>query len=560
MSRPKIKHPASVHGAVRAAARALKTAAPLSTAQRLALCRQLMSGTIGSPTPWDPAEGQTLSSAERAYRVSALYISLMSPGRRQKLAAYFTPPHLCEHVLDRLEAHGWEPAQHSILDPACGGAAFLAPAAYRMRVALENAGLLGPAILKHIRSKVAGVEIDGGLRDLSEMLVGATLAETLASAGEERIGVVRRGNALKLATPSNGFDAVISNPPYGRVFRASGKLRDRWSTVISDGHVNTYALFIALALEQVKPSGIVAVVVPTSFISGPYFRNLRSYILSMSHILELNIIEKRADVFMDVVQDTCVLILRRNSESTDQRSPPRASVIAFDGETKVLGTLDAPDSGDRPWALPGQVAGDPAGLFSINAHNLETYGYRVKAGYFVWNRSRELLAEGSEPQENSVPLIWAHNIRAGEPVLPRSRPNALSKAGDISFVRVPVNSPAIQRAPALVIQRTTNRSQSRRLVCGVVPQEVVDRYGGYVTENHTIVIIPTAGREQLVDLNLLAKILSTAAVDRAYRRVSGTVSISAKVLQKLSLPIASEVKRLLEAGLDMEEAVNAAYK
>jgi hypothetical protein len=48
-----------------------------------------------------------------------------------------------------------------------------------------------------------------------------------------------------------------------------------------------------------------------SFVGGPYFANLRKRILEAAHVLKLDPIDKRRDVFLDVLYDVCVLMLRK---------------------------------------------------------------------------------------------------------------------------------------------------------------------------------------------------------------------------------------------------------
>ena len=58
-----------------------------------------------------------------------------------------------------------------------------------------------------------------------------------------------------------------------------------------------------------------------------------------------------------------------------------------------------------------------------------------------------------------LPLVWAKNIRAGGFCKPKS------KAGDaVDFVRFDDETSAIIRTDALVLQRTTNSAQKRRLI------------------------------------------------------------------------------------------------
>src|SRR6266478_9901681 len=95
------------HSLVKAAARSILKRHPLAAEGRLELCRRLLANDQDTleQTLWGP-EFAELPVSERHYRISALYMLLMPQGRRQRLAAYFTPPHLCQHILDRLGEHG----------------------------------------------------------------------------------------------------------------------------------------------------------------------------------------------------------------------------------------------------------------------------------------------------------------------------------------------------------------------------------------------------------------------------------------------------------------------
>ena len=97
---------------------------------------------------------------------------------------------------------------------------------------------------------------------------------------------------------------------------------------------------------------------------------------------------------------------------------------------------------------------------------------------------------------------------------------------------------------AVVLQRTTNNRQVRRLIAAVVPPRVIKKHGGFVAENHTILMLPS---QQSAQFRLLCRLLNTNAVDRRYRRVAGTASISISSLRDLLLPkpqhLSAAVKR-----------------
>ncbi|MCY3987714.1 MAG: SAM-dependent methyltransferase, partial [Gammaproteobacteria bacterium] len=68
-----------------------------------------------------------LDVLDASYRIGVLYTGLMPDERRARLGAHYTPQALCQRLLDMAEEAGvkWDTAR--VLDPACGGGAFLSP-------------------------------------------------------------------------------------------------------------------------------------------------------------------------------------------------------------------------------------------------------------------------------------------------------------------------------------------------------------------------------------------------------------------------------------------------
>ena len=219
-----------------------------------------------------------LPNDERHYWIASLYALLMSPTKRRRLAAYFTPPHLAHHAIDLLVDAGIRPGQHRILDPASGGAAFLVPLAERIATNARKRGVRAKTFLETIKSTLHGVEIDAGLADLSRALLNNLFSEEIKASAIRLSDLVNRTDTLQLEPPKPLYDAVIGNPPYGRIFRPTASLRTRFTSVIADGYVNLYALFVEQALRCVRPGGIICLILPVSFVGGPYFARLRKRI------------------------------------------------------------------------------------------------------------------------------------------------------------------------------------------------------------------------------------------------------------------------------------------
>lgn len=484
-----------------------------------------------------------LTLDEKFYRVSALYMSLMSQGRRKRLAAFFTPPHVGNALIERLEVHGLNSAKARILDPACGGAAFLVPLCQRA----ARSGAPNSQILENIR----GIEIEPGLTALSRAFVKASLRETHVP--EQQLNdMVMRGNAL--ANSFGEYDAVVSNPPYGRVYRPSSRILAYGEPVIADKYVNTYALFCLLALRALRPGGLAGLIIPTSFLSGPNFKRLRSYLRAHADVLELVMIEKRSELFLDVTQDTCMLLLRKKRIEDPPTVVPACGVLHPTGVEFFDEPLGLPRTGDEEWVLPSTRPESSLDLLGGEFHTLRDYGYEVRSGYFVWNREKDSLRDGTTASQGEFPLVWAANIRPGRIIEPTARSNS----NFISLARVGVSSRSVHRKPALVLQRTNNRKQKKRLVVSLVAAEVIERFGGFVTENHTIAIVPSSGQPILTPEQVLT-LLNTDYVDNQFRRIAGAVSISAKLLRRFPLPDPLKYLSALEEGRTPEQAAREAY-
>lgn len=546
----------NIIAAVKSAVRILVKKGDYPLEERLILCEKLLARdrSLLEEIGWD---GSELESDYDYYKISALYMLLMPDSRRRKLSAYFTPPYICEYIIKRLSEYGVSFSSARVLDPACGGAAFLLPVIEKIFYDLQKSGAEKEDIAKVISNSVVGVEINPGLATLCRLLVADLIARRVGISIDALANIVIRGDALRISNLGL-FDIVISNPPYGRVFRYSTKILSRWGKIVTNGYVNTYAIFVCHSLEGLRKGGIAALVIPTSFISGPNFFNLREYILSEAHVLGITIVDGRSKVFIDVVQDTCVLFLRKRGDKREEIiSGTECFMIGCGNDIVPLGVVDVPEKGGRAWVLPSLVdASDD--IFSGEYDTFSDYGYRVVSGYFVWNRSKDKMFSRSWPREGEYPLIWASNVRNGEDIKFSSRilgePDNL-----ISFVAMDDKSVAIQKNSCIVIQRTTNRRQVRRIIAGVILQRDIDQYGGFVSENHTILIAPVNEEKARVPMDVLRKLISSNVFDERYRRFSGTTNVSTKLLRSIPLPKWEKLLLCIENQSDIEIAIRDAY-
>ena len=152
----------------------------------------------------------TLDPIDAGHVMGGVYTVTMPDRLRARLGAYYTPPALCERLLDMTSDAGVDWATARVLDPACGGGAFLAPVARR----IANALLDQPAssALKAIEARLQGFEIDPFAAWLSHVILDATLADLCREAGVRLRSVVRVCDSLQQMPDAAGFDLVVGNP------------------------------------------------------------------------------------------------------------------------------------------------------------------------------------------------------------------------------------------------------------------------------------------------------------------------------------------------------------
>ena len=246
---------------------------------------------------------------QAGYLISSLYTAMLPEGVRSALGAYYTPPALAERLMDMVTEAGFDWNNGRILDPACGGGAFLAHTALRMVKTLKTAD---PAfILCGVATRLHGLEIDPFAAWLSQVLLEVALFDICLKTNRRLPDdVVEVANALSLPVENRSrYDLVIGNPPYGRI-TLSEPQRSLYKRSLY-GHANLYGLFTDLALRWVKPGGIIGYVTPTSFLGGQYFKALRGLLLREAPPVKMDFITERQRIFEDVLQETMLSVYKR---------------------------------------------------------------------------------------------------------------------------------------------------------------------------------------------------------------------------------------------------------
>lgn len=523
------------------------------------------SGASGSGLRTGPCEPlskfsgliQRLASAFAAlplpragFCIGQLYTALLPDQVRKALGAFYTPPALVDRLIELVARTGFDWTRGRVIDPACGGAAFLASVA----PALVKRSSHGhpEAILEDIEARLLGIEVDPFAAWLSMVLLDMSLGELSTRAGRPLRNLVVARDALRVNAKELGaFDLIIGNPPYGRVTLGTEQ-RDRFKASLF-GHANLYGVFTELAINLCRPGGIIAFVTPTSFLGGEYFKNLRRLLAAEAPLRRLDFVMDRDGMFDGVLQETTLAVYKREAGSRPTKvqinvlRPGEGSEVVI---VEPVGGVALGDDNGKPWLLP-RCAGQTGLLGKLNSmsYRLSDYGFGVSTGQLVWNRHKDQLRRSYEA--GCLPIIWA------EAVNPDGKFHfQAARRFHLPYLKVRSGQDfLVNREPCILVQRTTAKEQKRRIVAAVIPNSFIAEYPGFIVENHLNMVYSLAKRPRFA-LRTVAALLNSAILDQAFRCINGSVAVSAYELNALPLPSPEQMGLLQEcllSGVDGSE-------
>lgn len=497
-----------------------------------------------------PAPG--LASSLTARDLGAAYVSSLSPQVRARHGRHYTPEGLAVELWSMTRrALGMRRSTAVRLpglvrDPACGaGALLLAP----LQEHLAASHYTDPqVVLAGLPSAIEGIDADPAAAWLASVILAAEALPLLAAAPARRRRplprLARAGDGL--GTVETNATAIIMNPPYGRV-RLSEADRERFKESVY-GHANLYGLFMAASLDGLAQGGALAALVPTSFSSGLYFRNLRKKLGNTAPMREVAFVENRSGSFDGVLQETCLAVFSR-------KRTRRTAVGLISGVRSSVASVPTPKT-EKPWLIPRAASNSTVASAALTMPStLGESGWKVTTGPLVWNRRKNDLRKS--PGSRHLHIIWAADLDGGrihqDPARDALRYLEMNSSSDERVM--------VLDEPAILVQRTTAPEQRRRLVAASLDRETLNRLGGRVViENHVNVIRAQAGSAPSLTLETLHSLLCTETLDHVMRCMSGSVAVSAYELESLPLPGSEACERWNSLTVDeFEKVVHRTY-
>ncbi|MGM0694936.1 MAG: HsdM family class I SAM-dependent methyltransferase [Pseudomonadota bacterium] len=489
-----------------------------------------------------------------AYWVGSFYSNLIPSEIRKRQANYFTPPPLTNRLLNKINGGEKSLLFGKIIDPSCGGAAFLIPALLRLKGNKRFQRMTPHERLLHVESHFFGADIDSVLVEITKILLYALMADDISYSTYRPQWKILTGNGLEAFSEALGsFDLVLSNPPYRKMKRAEVEKLDapRLRNIV-EGQSNLYALFSLRALDLLKNGGEACLITPMSFFSGKTFCKLRQALDNEAHIKSLDLIHEKGSSFFGAEQDAVLTHLSKTGHLDSHQT--QISLIDTEERVTDLGKWTI-SQGSSPWTFPRTVEGVHVLTRSrkFNAR-LVDYGYKIVTGHLVDYRDKRpryaSLDKAPNPR-NVLPLIWAHAVQPGVLDLERAR-----EAGCPCFVDQSTNPSRTGEihTPAVALQRVTAPKQARRLVAAAIPTELYEAFGGVVGENHVLFLVATENLP-LIPAEGLAVLIGSSWTNEQFRCISGATNVSSYELGQLRFPPPEHLADAYEKTRDWAEAV-----
>ncbi len=257
------------------------------------------------------------------------------------------------------------------------------------------------------------------------------------------------------------YDIILGNPPYFELGkkseyyaapprrRARASLPAEWrGGVPCNRRTNIFSLFILKSIALLKQGGVLAFIIPPSWMNGTYYEGVRAELSRRGTVLHLDDFSATS-TFMKTRQDTMLLVFQKGAPGEDPYKLTLNRKIFYSFQKNAI--LD--------------LMRDSTTIKRLQAS--------VRTGPCVWNQMKDKLTD--DPSKG-VPLIYSGNIQGGRIVLQGGMAR-----GKKQYV-VPNKNQLFQHS-SIVINRGFGKGKGYSLKFALC------RLPKYTCENHTNVIV-----------------------------------------------------------------------
>lgn len=367
---------------------------------------------------------------------------LLPKATKKEQGIYITPRIIIEQLYNRVKQYKGAnnlPNFVDILEPSCGTC----------------------EIINYLNTQLHDTFIDG--IELNPIIFDKIMNLNFTNNKNNTIHLLKRDFTLWNES-SNQYNLIFGNPPY--VVCKKEMVPDKYKEFIT-GRPNLFGIFILHSLFMLKPGGILAFIIPKSFLNSSYYAKIRNYIKTICTIVDILDFESNDD-FLETQQATMGLILHKQLPLENcNYSLKMGSQYIFSPNTTQLREL------------------------LNNSTTLEKLGLSVKTGTVVWNEHKNILTSDS----TKTLLLYNSNL---------SKKNELDLKTFNNEEKHQYISMEGSTAPIIVVNRG-NGNSAYKLNYALID----DDQRPYLVENHLNIIYSKTITEKKALLSLFNKVLQS---------------------------------------------------
>lgn len=519
-----------------------------------------------SPDSTIPASLHNERPTAYADRVGEWYIASKPKAYRKKHGLYLTTVPVAEFMAEQITVSGTD---IRILDPAAGAGILCC-------AAIEALAIRQP---KPRSIEILAYEVDSGLIDPLKATLDYLATWCRTEHGTDiKVKIkntdflVAQAEALWLVhglipyeSDDQGFDIVISNPPYFKI--AKSDPRAMAVSKVVHGQPNIYALFMAVSAALLRKGGDFIFITPRSFASGPYFQRFRVVLFDIILPAKVHVFGSRRNAFSrdDVLQENIIFAGIRQDHWYKNETQAALNISSSCG----VGDIRKPDH----LTVPMKVSLDPSTadkvlrlplserdiqiLALVNSwpNTLRSLGFNISTGPVIPFRATELVDNQGCVPETHVPLVWMNHVCAMRVKWPlnQQKPEYIKMKGAKALL--------VPNKNYVLMRRFSAKEEARRLIAA--PYIAVDFPVPEIgIENHLNYIYRPSGILSEEEAWGLAAFYNSDILDSYFRCVNGNTQVSATELRAMPLPghdvivaLGNKVKRLEDPIQRLDEII-----
>jgi type I restriction-modification system DNA methylase subunit len=350
---------------------------------------------------------------------------------------YFTPQSIIKGLIDKILLHLPNTSNINILEPSCGSCEIVKA----LDDLFSGVFITGIELNVEIYSEITKLPFKNQVKLLNSDFMSFNIEKK--------------------------YDLIIGNPPYFVCKKES--IPTKYAEYIT-GRPNIFGLFILHSLELLSPNGILAFIIPKSFLNSAYYANIRNYIKKTCHIISIEDYEAVKD-FIDTDQSTFGLIIKK-----------------LEKERLMIETVNCPYS----------IMLNNNYIFTPNAELLTSYfenattiqqmGLAVKTGTIVWNEHKDLLTS----DELNTILLYNTNVTNDNKI----KLTTFKNAEKAQYINVEGNTD-----PIIVVNRGNGNASYN------FKYALIEKLMPFVVENHLNIIYSTTPKKNSELIAIYKKII-----------------------------------------------------